>query len=392
VVTAIVPARNEEESIERCVESLAEQAEIDEIIVVDDQSTDGTANVLAEMGQRVPKLRVLETGAPPNDRAEKDQRVTAGRLQDVSMEKNRAAADDALSDGRARKNSAATTGVLPGGWVGKNYAVAIGAEAPKGDWLLFTDADTYHYPGSTRRALADATEQSSGRAAAMVSYSPEQEMETWWERALIPYVYWKLAARYSFERVNDPSLPDAAANGQFLMIRRDVYNAVGGHATVKSDVLEDVALARLVKSSGYRIYFAPGTGIVRTRMYRTFGAMWEGWTKNLYRLMGGSAISMLVELRAAQAIVVGMLLGALIYYAARGEASPWVPTALLAGLLAVLHARYGAFLRRNLYPWWYIQYYMAGACLYRAALVASWWKTTHGSVTWKGRTYPQRTQ
>ena len=112
-----------------------------------------------------------------------------------------------------------------------------------GDWLLFTDADTYHLPGSTRRALADAADHD----AVLVSYSPEQEMETWWERALIPFVYCRLAAKFSFARVNDPDLPDAAANGQFLLIRRDVYESVGGHASVAGEILEDVALARRVK-------------------------------------------------------------------------------------------------------------------------------------------------
>ncbi len=83
-------------------------------------------------------------------------------------------------------------------------------------------------PGSARQALDDAADHD----AALVSYSPEQEMETFWERALIPFVYCRLAERFSFARVNDPRLPDAAANGQFLMVRRDVYDAVGGHAAV----------------------------------------------------------------------------------------------------------------------------------------------------------------
>ena len=181
---------------------------------------------------------------------------------------------------------------LPAGWVGKNHAVSLGAAAAQGDWLLFTDADTYHLPGATRRALGDAVDHD----AVLVSYSPEQEMETWWERALIPFVYCRLAAKFSFARVNDPKRPDAAANGQFLLVRRDAYDAVGGHAAVAREILEDVALARLVKQNGYGIYFTAPMGVVRTRMYRSFGAMWQGWTKNLYPLMGGNARSMFFEL------------------------------------------------------------------------------------------------
>jgi glycosyltransferase involved in cell wall biosynthesis len=338
LVSAIIPARNEEASIARCVESLALQPEIEEIIVVNDQSTDQTASILSELSERIPQLIVMEAGA------------------------------------------------IPEGWAGKNYAVSVGAAAAKGEWLLFTDADTYHYPGAMRRALTDAVDHD----AVMVSYSPEQEMETWWERAMIPYVYCRLAARFSFERVSNPKLPDAAANGQFLMILRDVYNAVGGHAEVAGELLEDVALARLVKASGYTIYFAAPIGVVRTRMYRTFGAMWEGWTKNLYRLAGGNVRALFAELRIME-MAAGAGLLALWVFLLRGRFGG-IET-LFAGLLIALilaHMRYGALLYRNLYPVSFIKYYVAGACLYRAALIASWWKNAHGTVIWKGRAYPRR--
>ena len=154
-ISAIIPARNEEANIARVVESLASQAEVREIIVVNDQSSDKTAEILAGLQARVEILRVIEIAE------------------------------------------------LPGGWVGKNFAVATGARAASGDWLLFVDADTQLLPGATRRALADAEE----RAASLVSYSPEQVMETAAEQILIPFVYTRLAERFSFERVNDPALP-----------------------------------------------------------------------------------------------------------------------------------------------------------------------------------------
>src|SRR6202789_1037471 len=236
MVSAIIPARNEEDSIARAVESVAAQPEIMEIIVVDDQSTDRTAAILADLATRIPKLKILHTRA------------------------------------------------LPPGWVGKNYAVTLAADVAQGDWLLFTDADTCHMPGSTRRALADAVDNN----AVLVSYSPEQELGSFWERALIPFVYCRLSAHFSFARVNRADTKDAAANGQYLMILRDIYEKVGGHAAIRGEILEDVALARRVKSAGYGIYFTAPVGTVRTRMYRSFGAMWQGWTKNLYPLMGGT--------------------------------------------------------------------------------------------------------
>ncbi len=337
MVSAIIPARNEEASIARAVESVAAQLEVGEVIVVNDQSTDRTGEILRELAARIPKLKIL------------------------------------------------TVDELPAGWAGKNYAVALGAAAAQGDWLLFTDADTYHHLGSTRRALADAVDHS----AVLVSYSPEQEMESFWERAMIPFVFGRLAARFSFAQVNDPRRPEAAANGQFLLILRDAYEAVGGHEAIASEILEDVALARRVKSQGCGIYFTAPMGIVRTRMYRSFSALWQGWTKNLYLLVGGSAKSVLLEVTEVTPwFDVAAMLAIWCYLRAHASVSLWLLPLLLLVPVIRLHLQYGIRLYRNLYPVSYVQYYLPGLMLYVAALVASWWKNTRGAVVWKGRAYP----
>jgi hypothetical protein len=340
LVSVIIPARNEEASIARAVESVAAQLEIGEVIVVNDQSTDRTGAILAELAARIPKLRVLETDA------------------------------------------------LPVGWVGKNYAASIGVAAAQGEWLLFTDADTYHLPGSVRRALADAVDHD----AVLVSYSPEQEMETFWERALIPFVYCRLAARFSFARVNDPAQPDAAANGQFILVLRDVYEAMGGHEAVAGEILEDVALARRVKQEGHGIYFAAPIGVARTRMYRSLAAMWQGWTKNLYPLMGGTIKSVVVELsEACPVLETGLLLPILALHFAGAKSVALVPLAgVIAGMLLCRGIFHAGSLYRNLYPVSYVQYYFIGAMLYGAALVESWRRNTRGAVIWKGRAYPAK--
>jgi len=334
LVSAIIPARNEEASIARTVESVAAQPEIEEVIVVDDGSTDATHRILSELATRVPKLRVIAAGS------------------------------------------------LPAGWVGKNHAAWVGAAVSKGDWLLFTDADTFHLPGAMQRALADAVEHD----AVLVSYSPEQEMETWWERALILQIYWMLSRRYTFEKVNDPGLSDAAANGQFILVRRNVYESVDGHMAIASEMLEDVALARLVKSAGSRLYFASGLGIVRTRMYRSFGAMWEGWTKNLYALIGGSLFNLIGQL------VDWFVLLALVVVLSRKIVYPldWIIAGGCLAWLAIRVAGFGTYLRRNRYPFSNIKYFVPGAFLYSAALIASWWKSATGTVEWKGRRYAAR--
>jgi glycosyltransferase involved in cell wall biosynthesis len=336
MISAIVPARNEEANIARAVESLDGQPQVREIIVVNDQSSDRTAEILKELVACVEKLRVIEISA------------------------------------------------LPVGWVGKNFAAATGAKAATEDWLLFVDADTQLLPGAAWRALEDADEH----AAVLVSYSPEQVMETLAEEILIPFVYTRLAERFSFERVNDPALPDAAANGQFLMIRRDAYEAIGGHEAVRARVLEDVALARLVKASGRNIFFGPGQGIARTRMYRTFGALWQGWTKNLYELMGGTPWSFAREILETfpwleiVLLICWLRLGGL----------PAILILALATVLASNHLRYARDLRRNRYPLSIIQFYMPAGLLCACVLTASAWKHFRGSVAWKGRRYPAGTR
>ena len=333
-LSAIVPARNEEPVIAACVESLAGQAEITEILVVNDQSTDKTADIVREMMQRIPKLRLLETQE------------------------------------------------LPKGWVGKNNAVWLGAREAKGEWLLFTDADAVHNSDSAARALAIADEEN----AALVSFSPEQVMKTWYEKSLIPYVYCRLGSKFSFPDVNNPQKPVAAANGQFLMIQRDAYGAVGGHASVAGEVLEDVALAKRVKSAGYRIWFASGKGIVRVRMYRSFGAMWEGWRKNLYPLMGGSEGVVGREIVRAVVPVLASLIAAVSIWGLT-ESLLGAVAILLVGIIGILVA-YDGEIRRNQFPRRLIWYGIPGRVLFACVLWASYRGHRRGKLEWKGREYP----
>ncbi len=326
-VSVIIPARNEEAVIAACIGSLANQSEIAEILVVNDQSTDGTATVVRSLMGKIPNLRLLDSS------------------------------------------------VLPAGWVGKNHALWVGVQQAKSAWLLFADADAEHQRNSAAQALETAREHD----AVLVSFSPEQITQHWYEKALIPYVYLRLARHFSYEKVNAPNSPAAAANGQFLMMRRDVYDSIGGHSGVAGEVLEDVALARRAKAAGHRIWFGSGKGIVRVRMYRSFQAMWQGWKKNLYRLIGGTPWAVFREMESNL---------------------PWIPFLLiLAGLkfpfllfigvlfLIARQTSYGLDLARNQYPFSFIFYYVPGMALYVAVLWASYRSHIHGRIEWKGREY-----
>ncbi len=333
-VSAIVPARNEETVIAACVESLATQPEISEILVINDQSTDRTASVVRDLMQKHAQVRLLEPHG------------------------------------------------LPAGWVGKNHAVWIGAQEAQSEWLLFTDADAVHAPDSAAKALEIARKE----RAKLVSFSPEQVMETWYEKALIPYVYRRLAWHFSYGDVNNPANEAAAANGQFLMIRRHAYEAVGGHAAIAGVVLEDVALAKLVKRAGNRIWFRSGKGIVRVRMYRSFRAMWEGWRKNLYLLMSGTPRGMWREMMAAAGPILAILLTAAIGgILARSKFVGLA--ALLVGIVGICVNDAGE-LELNQYPTTLTRYAIPGRLLFAGVLWASYRSHKSGKLDWKGREYP----
>lgn len=275
-VSVIVPARNEEACLGACLESLLAQTGVSfEVIVVDDGSTDRTR----EIAQSFPRVRVIDPG------------------------------------------------VLPEGWTGKNNALVAGVKGARGAWLLLTDADTVHRPGSLAGSLAEAHQQK----AALLSYSPEQEVHGLWEKAVMPVIFAELASTYRPSDVSNPASSAAAANGQYILVSREAYNAVGGHAAVATSMLEDVALARAVKASGRRIFFRYGGDAVRTRMYRSFSQLREGWTKNL-ALLFRSPVHLAV-LRFTEFVLIA---GGGVIAIATGLRGKWYPAVLAAILAAVL--------------------------------------------------------
>ena len=195
LVSVVVPARNEARNIERCVRSiLSTRYGSIELIVVDDHSTDATADIA------------------------------------------RGAAGD---DHRFRLLASST---LPNGWFGKQWACASGASAAAGALLLFTDADTAHAPDLLPRAVNRLLRENDD----LLSVVGRQEMHSFWERLLQPQVFWILVMRYGgTESVNHARrAEDVIANGQFLLLRRQAYEAVGGHESVRDKVAEDLALAQ----------------------------------------------------------------------------------------------------------------------------------------------------
>ena len=239
-LSVVIPARNEARWLPACLQSLLSQSDRGfalgqqwELIVVDDDSSDATGDLAREVAAVHPGVTVL--AAPPLGPSER------------------------------------------AGITGKNNACWAGAQQARGAWLLFTDADTVHEPGDLSRALHEAEKYK----AALLSYSPRQIVIGFWQHALMPLVFSELATVYPPKQVSNPASPVAAANGQFLLIRRDVYFELGGHRLVGKQVLEDVALARAVKRGNHTIRFRYAPEALSTRMYASTGEMIEGWTKNL---------------------------------------------------------------------------------------------------------------
>jgi glycosyltransferase involved in cell wall biosynthesis len=323
VVSIIVPARNEEACLGMCLASLVSQAGVPfEIIVVDDESTDRTRAI----AQSFPGVHVIEP--PP----------------------------------------------LPAGWTGKNNAVTAGARDARGQWLLFTDADTVHKPGSLARAVAETKEHH----ADLLSYSPEQEVHGFWERAIMPVIFAELARKYPPSKVSDFASNLAAANGQYLLISRTAYDAVGGHAAVASSLLDDVALARAARDRGLKIRLRYGGDAVRTRMYRSFPQLQEGWTKNLNLLFPSAA--WLAVWRALEFVVV---VACSVFVGLSVAAGDWrrallylICPFLTIGRITTSH-----------FSWESNLLGIFGLPLFSYLLLRSRLFYKRGRVSWKGRTY-----
>ncbi len=338
-VTILVPARNEAARIGSCLGSILrlDYPNLD-VVVIDDGSTDGTSEVA--------------------------RRAAAG-------------------DGRL---TVVQAGPLPAGWVGKNHALWQGQAAARGDWLLFTDADTLHAPASLRLAVGEAL----ARGAGLLSLTGRQQAVSVVERLVQPLVFEFLARRFPLAAVNDPADPRAAANGQYLLVARQLYDRIGGHAAVKGDLLEDVALARLAKLAGARVVFLAAPDLVTVRMYEGAGALWEGWTKNLADLAGGPRAALA---EAAALIlrgvgpVAGLAAGLAALAVGRWDLAAGPLLFAAAGLPAL--AAEGARLARLagtppptglMAP--------AGAALTAALFARSAWRRSGGrQVAWRGRRY-----
>jgi chlorobactene glucosyltransferase len=324
-VTVVVPARDEAGRVGECVAALlAQDAKVVEVVVVDDHSTDGTADEAARAGARV------EAAPAPGP-----------------------------------------------GVAGKAAACAHGAaRATAGRWLAFVDADVVLAPRALSRLLGACL----GSGAVAASPLARQVTRTWWEELLLPELGLAVAERLDLDAVADPARPAAFLSGQCLLVRRDAYEAVGGFAAVAGSLVEDVALARRLKAAGHRLEVRLAPDLAAVRMYGRLGDLWEGLAKNLAEVWGAGLGSLARQTTRA-------LAGLAPWLALAVRPGARARRVALAGGLLQLTVRAGGRLVAGADPRYAVAYPAADLVLLAVYADSVRRRRTGAPLTWKGRTY-----
>ncbi|HEX5458862.1 MAG TPA: glycosyltransferase [Steroidobacteraceae bacterium] len=340
-VAVIVPARNEAANIGRCVESLSAQDYPPDrlaLIVVDDDSSDDTAAIVTALARRDPRIILRHT--PP----------------------------------------------LPPGWKGKVHACCVGTAAapPDAQWLCFLDADMSAAP----RAIASAVAAASDRKLDLLTLAPRHELGSFAERLMLPCGLYLLGFYQNLEKIQAPESDEVVATGQFMLLRREAYDAVGGHAAVCDAICEDFELALLLKRRGHRVLLMDGNLLLSTRMYTGWATLWPGFAKNLIQLLGGSVRTVLAApvIVALAWLAVWLPLQDLAALLQGVSGAPLALALATLGTAAVIGLHVGGAVHFKI-PWWYGLLfplgYTAGGVM---ALDSVRWRITR-RVHWKGRVY-----
>ncbi|HEX6183431.1 MAG TPA: glycosyltransferase [Pyrinomonadaceae bacterium] len=329
-ISVLIPARDEEENIAVCLDAALAQGElVGEVLVYDDHSRDGTARIVEAYARRDARVRLVRPEP------------------------------------------------LPEGWCGKTFACAHLAGEARGRWMLFLDADARLREGAAALVVREA----EARGVTMLSCWPQLVTRGFWEGALMPMLNFVVFTLYPAPlalRRADISL--GLAHGSCVLARRDDYELVGGHASVRGEIFEDVRLAQAWRAAGRPSLCLDGRAVVGVRMYSTFGDIWRGFQKNFFpAFRGARSFGAFMALH----LFVFLLPFVLLPFAATAAGGAWVLASAACVVLTrvVLALKFG-------HPWWSAPLHPLGEAVLLALGVSSWLRCMSGrGVEWKGRSY-----
>ncbi|KAA3606530.1 MAG: glycosyltransferase [Calditrichaeota bacterium] len=322
-ISVLIPARNEEQNIKTCLESLAKQNYPNfEILVLDDNSTDKTKTVVENFTFNEPKVKLI--------------------------------------NGKE----------LPLGWLGKNWACQQLGEKAKGEILIFTDADTKHSPNAVLQTIGWIEKLDLG----VLSTFPQQITKTFWEKLIVPvidvFVYGMLPMWLTYY---SKSPLFAAANGQWIAIKRGSYTKIGEHQSVRNKIVEDVELSRIAKTKGIKTLLTSGTDSIFCRMYKSKEEIWEGFSKNLFGITGSNSfVFWFLILLLLNACILPFLL-----FPFSGLFLILIFLNIVFRALIALKFKHSFFESVILHPFGILAISVIG--------INSFFKTKFGKVSWKGR-------
>ncbi len=341
-VSMLVAAKDEEANIEACVTSmLAQDYPALEVFAVNDRSTDRTPEILERLTSK--------NGIP----------YTPLHIAELRE-----------------------------GWFGKNNAMHEGVQHADGEWLCFTDADCRQI---SDKSISVAVSYAIENNIDLLSVLPVLETKSFWERVLQPVCAAIMVMWFRPEKVNDPKSSASYANGAFMLMRRDLYDAIGGHERIKTEVNEDMHMARLTKQSGRRLHVILNDDLYRTRMYASFGECWRGWSRIFYGCFGTFrrlAVSTVVLFLSSIVPWCSLLAGMLGWLAGEeGSGWRWVFLASAAAIV-MQQSLLVRFYRVNRVNPWYVPTYFLGAVIAFGMLLNAMTKLGGmRTTTWRGTTY-----
>ena len=342
LVSVVVAAKDEEHNIERCLSALQQQDYPNfEIIVVNDRSSDATGEIIERIAAEDPRVRTIDIET------------------------------------------------LPDGWCGKNHAMQNGIAESKGKWILMTDADCKM---STPRTLSIAMRYTTDNKIDMLSLLPTMVMGGFWEKFLLPILSGILMVWFRPERVNNPDKPQAYANGMFMLITREGYDAIGTHEAIKGSLIEDMDMARKIKSSSRRLVMLPTRNMLSVRMYGSLSEILRGWNRifvGSFQNLRGLILALLVLITRGMTTSVLGIIGFIFYNAGVEPSGWWLVCGIIgtAGTVAelIMTARFFKYTGSK-WPMgllYLIGCPIAGAILIRAMFMRLPW----AKITWRDTSY-----